>query len=330
MKNYARLGIGVLALGLVAMPGVGRAQEGRNQEGRNQDGRAQEHRVEDLKSLPSPMEALRDIQNTGRMMFMMADVNHDGHISQKEAVDANNLLVGGFFFQADADGNGAVSQEEMKSVRETYLNQNPWVRYLVESMEAQRKNQNQNQNQNQRNSNQTNPFQGATALLDANSDKQIQAQELRQLVQTITQSFFAAADTNRDGQMSPSEINAAVAGGIRAMAQASFQRADTDGNGQLSRAEYDKAIVEPANVAFQILDLNHDGQLSPQETQQIERAVISQVRTMKMPEPANSPTNLIESGKLPSETAPVPSFGTSNAGQGQNNRQQPGQPAPRR
>jgi hypothetical protein len=130
--------------------------------------------------------------------------------------------------------------------------------------------------------------------------------------------------------MSPSEINAAVAGGVRAMAQAAFQAADGDNNGSLSRAEYDKAIVEPANVAFQVLDLNHDGQLSPQEIQTVERAVISQVRMLKIPEPANSPTKLIESGKLPSEAAPVPTFATPNANAPQS-RPQPGTqpPAPR-
>jgi len=308
MKLYARFGVAGLALGLLALPGVARAQE---------------HRAEDQKNLPSPMEAFRQVQNTGRMIFMMADVNHDGQVSQKEAIDANNLFVGGFFFQADADGNGVVSQEEARKVRETYLSQNPWGRYVVESLEAQQKEHKDKADSNRSN----NPLQGLTAILDANGDKQIQAQELRQLVQTVTQSFFAAADTNRDGQMSPSEVNAAVAGGIRAIAQASFQQADTDNNNQLSRAEYDKAIVEPANIAFQILDLNHDGQLSQQEVQQLERTIVSQVKMLQIPEPANSPTNLIESGKLPSEVAPVPSFTSPNSGGQNRQQQQPGQPS---
>jgi len=287
MKKYGIFGIGVLALGLMAaMPGVVRAQAPAQPD------------------LPGPIDSLRDLQDTGRMLFMLADVNHDGLISQKEAINSNNLAVGGFFFAADRDGNGTLTQEEIRASRDEYLNQNPWARYVVESLEAQA---NQKGRQN---SNQPNPLQSVMALLDANSDKQIQAAELRNMVQTTTQSLFAAADTNRDGQMSPSEINAAVAGGVRALAQASFQQADKDNNGSLSRDEFDRAIVEPANVAFQILDLNHDGQISPQESQTVERVIISQIRMLNIPEPANSPRKLIESGKLPSEAAPVPSFGT--------------------
>jgi len=310
MKTNAMLGIGLLSLGMMAMPGAVRAQE---------------HRTMDL---PSPMEAIRNMQNTGRMIFMMSDVNHDGQISQKEAVDANNVLVGGYFFQADTDGNGVVSQQEARAARDNLLNQNPWARYVVESIQAQVK--------NPQNSNRPNPLAGFSALLDANNDKQIQATELKQLVQTTTQSFFAAADTNRDGQMSPSEVNAAVAGAIRSAAQMTFQQADTDNNGSLSRAEFDKAIVEPANLAFQVIDLNHDGQLSPQEAQQFERGIIGQIRMLQLPEPANSPTNLVEQGKLPQEAGQVPTFSapTGNQNRQQGGRQpggnEPGQPtAPR-
>jgi Ca2+-binding EF-hand superfamily protein len=299
MKTSAIMGIGVLSLGMMAMPGVVRAQ------------------TTVQPDLPGPIDSLRDLQETGRMMFILADTNHDGQISQKEAINSNNLAVGGFFFTADRDGNGVVSPQELRAARDEYLNQNPWARYVVESIEAQAK------QKNQQNSNQPNPLQSVMALLDANNDKQIQAAELRQLVQTTTQSFFAAADTNRDGQMSPSEVNAAVAGGVRALAQAAFQQADKDNNGGLSRDEFDKAIVEPANVAFQILDLNHDGQISPQEAQTVERTIINQVRMLNLPEPENSPRKLAESGKLPSEAAPVPTFANPNPNAGQPGAQPP-------
>jgi len=301
MKSHVMFGMGVLSLALMAMPRVAPAQE---------------HRGQDL---PNPMQAIRLVQEVGRTMFMAADVNHDGLLSQKEAIDANNTLVGGFFFQADKDGNGVVTREEAKAVQETYLSQNPWARYIVDSLLAQQK--------NPQNGSQPDPIQSLEAIVDSNNDKQIQASEVRELVQTTTQSIFASADTNRDGQMSPSEINAAIAGGVRALAQFAFQQADTDNNGSLSREEFDKSIIEPANVVFQILDLDHNGQISMQEAQQTERTIISQARTLQLPEPANSPTNLIESGKLPSEAAPIPTFATPNLGQ---SRQQPApaQPAP--
>jgi Ca2+-binding EF-hand superfamily protein len=286
MKKYGMIGMGVLALGLMVLPGVARAQAQRD--------------------VPGPIDSLRDLQDTGRMIFMMADTNHDGQVSQKEAVDAAYLTVGGFFFRADANGDGTVTRDEARAAREAYLGQNPWMRYIVETVRVQR---------NQQNSNQPNPLQNVLTVLDSNNDKQVQASELRQLVQTTVQSAFAAADTNRDGQLSPSEVNAATAGAARAVAQAAFQQADTDNNGALSRAEYDKAIIQPADVLFQIADLNHDGQLSQQEAQTISRTIVRQARMMRLPEPANSPTNLIESGRLPREAGPVPTFGTQGGGQ---------------
>jgi len=81
--------------------------------------------------------ALRDVQNTGRLIFAMADANHDGLVSQQEAIDANNLLVGGFFFRADADCNGVVTEPEAKAVVDKYLDQNPWLKYVVQSLQSQ-------------------------------------------------------------------------------------------------------------------------------------------------------------------------------------------------
>jgi hypothetical protein len=165
MKTYRMLGAGVLSLGLLAMPGLARAQAPAQPD------------------LPGPIDSLRDLQDTGRMLFIMADTNHDGQISQKEATIANNLMVGGFFFAADTDGNGVVSQQEAKAARDEYLNQNPWARYVVESIESQQK--------AQPNSNQPNPIQGFMTVLDSNGDKQIQASELRNLVQTTTRTVTA-------------------------------------------------------------------------------------------------------------------------------------------
>jgi len=289
---------------MIAMPGAARADDN------------------PLEDLPNPMQAVRLAQNALRTMFLAADMNHDGLLSQKEAVDANNLMVGGFFFQADKDGNGVVTQEEAREVQDSYLNQNPWAKYVVETIKAQQK--------NVKDSSPIDPIQGFAALLDSNNDKQIQASEVRDLVQTSVQSIFASGDTNRDGKMSETEIYAAMAGAARAWSQFAFQQADTDNSGSLSRDEFDKSIVEPANLAFQMLDLDHNGQITQQESQQTERTIISQLRMLRLPEPPNSPMKLIESGKLPEEAAPVPTLATPDPRQlrpqpAQRNQAQPAQ-----
>ena len=297
MRKSLMLGAGALSLSMMVLPGAVRAQEVQ-------------------RDLPGPIDSLQDLQDAGRMLFKMADENNDGQISQKEANDALNGLVGGFFFRADANGDGTVSREELRAAREDFLNQKPLLRVLAAQMRAER-NAPGVQPSNVVNRTQ-NAARGVSSLIDTNNDGNIQANEVRQMVQTSVQSLFASADTNRDGQLSPTEVNAALAGAAKAAAQAAFQRSDTDGNGQLSQAEFDKALTEPAHAIFQAMDANHDGQLSPQEAQAARRLLMSQFRRLNVPEPANSPRNLIRSGQRPAEVAPVPAFGNAT----------PGQPAP--
>jgi len=290
MRKLGTWGTGLLALGLLALPvGV----------------RAQQHDV------PCPIDSLQDLLDTGKILFLLADDNRDGQISQKEATDAGNLLVGGFFFSADTNGDGVVSQQEARQAREAFLQSRPWLNYVVKTAQAT------SQRQGQNNANQQKSLAALASVLDSNSDKNIQASELRQAVQTAVQGFFAAADTNRDGQMSPNEANAAVAGIAKSVAQVAFQAADKDNNGSLSQAEWDAAILEPSRVVFSILDGNHDGQLTQQETQQAQRVIASQIRSVRVPRASNSPSNLLRGQGQRNQ---VPTFGTQN-------QPQPAQPA---
>jgi len=286
MKTLRLFGIGVVAFGLSVVGGSVRAQEAQ-------------------RDLPGPIDSLKDLQDTGPMLFKIADENNDGQISQKEAIDAGNGMVGGFFFRADTDGDGTLSKEELKQARNRILAQKPMLRVIAQRARSAQNDEQKTQAENAK--------RNVMSLLDSNNDDQIQANEVRTLVQTSVQSLFAAADTNRDGQINPSEVNAAIVGAARAAAQAAFQKADSDGNGQLSQAEFDKAIVEPANAAFKILDANNDGQISPQEAQAATRLVSDRLRMLVVPEPENSPRNLIETGRRPAEAAPVPSFATPPA-----------------
>jgi len=283
MKKFLLFGVGALSFGLTVLPAF--ADEKVERKGGD---------------IPGPIDSLEDLQDTGRMVFKMADENNDGQISQKEAVDAGNLLVGGFFFRADKNGDGALSPEEAKEAREAFLSTKPWVRYALGTAKTQlQKDGVTNQPKNQ------NVMASLASTFDTNNDKQLQSSELRQAVQTAVQGGFAAADTNRDGQLSPAEVNAAIAGARRQVAQAAFQQADTDHDGQISQAEFEKAIQEPARVAFAVMDLNHDGKISQQEAQTAQQLVASKLRQGYIAEPSNSPRNRLNSA-IGNATQPQP------------------------
>ena len=254
-------------------------------------------RALDNNDLPGPIDSLQDLQDSGKILFKLADTNNDNQISQKEAIDAGNLLVGGFFFRADTNGDGAISPEEGKAARDSLLQQKPLLRFVLERAKA---------------ANPAEAQQGATAakglanLLDTNNDKKIEASELRQAVQTGVQGLYASADTNRDGQMSPAEVNAAIIGAANAAAQAAFQAADTDKDGGLSKEEFTKGAQAPVNAIFAVFDADGDGKITPQEAERARQIITSQLKQLAVPEPGNSARNLIETGRPASSVAPVP------------------------
>ena len=274
-------GMKAVGLGLVTLAGTATAQ---------------------TKDLPGPIDSLQDLQDTGRSVFKLVDENNDGQISQKEAVDAGNVTIGGLFFRADADGNGVVTPEEAKASRDTFLAQKPMVRFLMSRIEASKP------QAYGANGGSPNPAAAFMSLVDANGDKQLQATEVRQAIQTTVQGLFATADTNRDGLMSPIEVNSAIVGAVKAAEQATFQAADLNRDGQISKEEFTKSLTDPANAAFMVLDANNDGQLSQQEMISAGKMIEAQVKRTIVPEPANSLRNLINSGQKPEQVAPVPNI----------------------
>jgi len=262
----------------------------------------------DEKDLPGPIDSLSDLQDVGKMLFKMADTNNDNRISQKEAVDAGNLLAGGFFFRADANGDGTVTAAEATAAREALLNQKPLLRFL-----AQR-----GQEETARQGNQAAVTQSAQTVMnvvDTNHDGNFSAPELRQAVQTSVQSIFLMADKNADGQIDPNEVNGAIAEAGRAAIQTAFNAADTDRNGAVSQAEFDKAIINPAHMFFGILDANRDNQLSADELRSGMQVITRELKAFKVPEPATSLSNQIRR----QATSPAPAAGAITS---------PVQPAP--
>jgi Ca2+-binding EF-hand superfamily protein len=246
--------------------------------------------------IPGPIDSLHDIQDTLKMAFMAADQNHDGLVSQDEATDAGNLLVGGLFFAADTNGDGTLSKDEAQAARQKILRQNPLLKFALQRAK----------NPNQTDLAGTEAVKNVGDLLDANNDQQLQASEIRNAVKTGVQGIFALADTNRDGQLSPTEMNSAVYAMARAGVQAAFQAADGNNDGALSKEEFAQALTEPANAAFDILDADLDGRLTTQELDRAGRVLASQLQAFTIPEAQNSAENLIEQGRVPRELAPQP------------------------
>ncbi|OJW15857.1 MAG: hypothetical protein BGO49_09675 [Planctomycetales bacterium 71-10] len=251
--------------------------------------------------VPGPIDSLGDIQDTAKMLFKAADTNNDGLISQKEAVDAGNLIVGGFFFRADANGDGKLTKEEGDQARENLLNQRPILRFIFQRAEQETAAQGTKPEIDQAGRN-------IMAAVDTNRDGSLDATELRQAVNTGVQSLFLTADRNGDGQISPAELNGAAVEVGRAGLQAAFQTADLDKNGAVSREEFEKAVVNPAHVVFRVMDANNDGQLSREELQSGVRILVSEVRNLQVPEPANSIPNQVKNAI---ENTPAAATGTA-------------------
>jgi len=262
----------------------------------------------DDKDLPGPIDSLSDLQDVGKMLFKLADTNNDNRISQKEAVDAGNLLAGGFFFRADANGDGTVTAAESTAAREALFNQKPLLRFVF-----QRTQQETAQQGNQAAVNQGK--QTLMNILDPNHDGNLAAPELRQAVQTSVQGLFLMADKNGDGQIDVNEVNAAIADASRTAVQTAFNAADTDKNGAVSQAEFDRAIINPAHVLFGIMDANQDNQLSADELRSGMQIIQRELQALKAPRASNT----LSSQFRQQMTSPAPAAGVTAS---------PVQPAP--
>jgi hypothetical protein len=268
--------------------------------------------------LPGPIDSISDLQDTAKIVFKLADTNNDDQISQKEAVDAGNLLVGGFFFRADTNGDGVLTEQEAQQARESLFAQQPLLRFVLDRAKPQG---NQAQNGQPVAAGATSapariaqnlaadPMRTIENLLDTNRDQKIEATELRQAVQTGVSTLYLMADTNQDGQLSPYELNAAVGEVAKSAVQSVFQAADGDRNNMLSMDEYDKALTEPAHAVFRVLDANADQQLSLDELQRAEQIIADQIQRLRVPDPSNSITNQVRAGRQGNrsgQTQPVP------------------------
>jgi Ca2+-binding EF-hand superfamily protein len=180
-------------------------------------------------------EARADVQAHVQRMFARLDANHDGFIT-KDEVNAAQAQRAARTDQRTARLDPAKRFERLDANHDGQI-----TAAEVEAARAAR----------------------ATANADAN------AQNRRDRGNRL----FARADANKDGVVTRVEFDAATAqmharmekaGMHRGMGGRMFEAADVNKDGRVSLAEAEQVALQH----FDRADLNHDGQLTPQERQQ--------------------------------------------------------------
>lgn len=129
---------------------------------------------------------------------------------------------------------------------------------------------------------------GAVTTAELDASKAQRAGKVRERMEQRGAQAFGRFDTNKDGQISRQEWDAGhqarqqrmAAGGLRhagmhgGFGARMFVMADLDKDGRVTLAEAQQAAL----THFDRADLNHDGQLTPQERQQVRQQMRAQHR----------------------------------------------------
>jgi Ca2+-binding EF-hand superfamily protein len=129
------------------------------------------------------------------------------------------------------------------------------------------------------------------ATLDRNADQQVSWMEFRAMGARAVAARFAGIDTNRDGALSPAEIEVARAASAERLrklapddpvraeyaAMPTFVEMDADGNSRLDPAEFGAAQERSLRQRFQRLDADGDGALSTAEFEPARKRFLEQV-----------------------------------------------------
>jgi hypothetical protein len=191
-----------------------------------------------------------EVEETASRLIEMADANGDGRVSKDEAQATTSFLVGGFFFRADADGNGVVMPEEGRQARVDFMSQHPAVASLFRTV---------------RTATGQSPFATVARLVDVEYGKPLAIAEARDAVRTAVNDLYSVADGDKDGVITAAEARTAAWEGARSVGRAAFQAADSDRSGGLSQDELQAALRASASAAFKMSDANGDGQLTEDE-----------------------------------------------------------------
>jgi Ca2+-binding EF-hand superfamily protein len=104
---------------------------------------------------------------------------------------------------------------------------------------------------------------------DTNQDGKLSPEEVKEQLPRLPERRFKALDKDKDGFLTPEELRSGREGAApapdRARMEQRLRKADTDGDKAVSKDEYTKAIPKAPKQAFDRLDTNKDGKLTPED-----------------------------------------------------------------
>jgi Ca2+-binding EF-hand superfamily protein len=189
----------------------------------------------------------------GTKLIEHADANRDRRVSKKEAESFVNFLLGGFFFRADENGDGKVTQAEGKLAREEFARDNPIVAKLLAAAKSVK------------HSTGKQPFVKLADILDVAHDGAVSAKDVREAAREALSDLYRLVDADDNGELSLEETRQAGLAGARSMGHQTFAAADGNSDGAVDLAELTAALEAGAKTAFHAADADGDGRLTETE-----------------------------------------------------------------
>jgi hypothetical protein len=109
-----------------------------------------------------------------------------------EALGLTNVVIGGFFFRADGNGDGVVTPEEGRKARVELMNQSPAAAALFKEA---------------RTTTGQSPFATLARLFDVDYGKPLTIAEARDAAHGAVDDLYRASDKDRDGVLSRAETS---------------------------------------------------------------------------------------------------------------------------
>lgn len=194
-------------------------------------------------------------------LLVRLDSNEDGKVAKTEARSAANFAVGGFFFQADSNGDGVVTPEEGLDARKRLIERYPEWSALFSTVPKGAKN---------------NPLAELAKMVDVEYGKPLRAEEARVAVGRAMDALYTSADRNKDGNLNAQELRNASWQAAQGLGAATFETADGNNDGALTLEEFSQALRGPAEVAFKLADRNGNGKLTQEEAGTAVNTIVGQ------------------------------------------------------